>query len=103
MTDINEFMEAYNKKLEDGIKKVELKDYDDIDIKKGSGYMHGKHENLIEFIKDTTPPEKLEEALFMEECQYIKALRKSEEFAKSLSVDVNLKKESLDEFLSNFK
>lgn len=101
--DIVEYMDDYNKRLEEGIKKVEITDYDEIDLKKGSGYMHGKHEDRIEFIKDTTPPDELEEALFQEECQYIKALRKLDELAKSINVKVDLKREGADDFLKYFK
>jgi hypothetical protein len=103
MESLDEYMEKYNKRLEEGIKNVELTDYDQIDFKRGSGYMHGKHEGRIEFIKDTTPPEELEEALFKEECQYIKALRESDKLAKSIDLEVDLKKGGVEEFLSNFK
>ena len=107
MENLVEYMESYNKRLEEGIKNVEVIDYDETDLLKGAGFMHRKYEDRIEFIKKTIPDEEREEALFMEECQYIKALRKSDELAKKLItspyVPPKPTEEEIEEFLSNWK
>lgn len=102
MESLAKYMEDYNKRLEEGVKNAELKDYTKADLIRGSGYMHGKHEDLIALIKDTVPPEELEDALFREECQYVKALRESDKIAKSLKIEVDFKKDGFDDFIKNF-